>query len=89
LDKSGGKYGIYTGKVINQNSSPIGGPGTTDAAGQTLSWMDNNIGLNDEPFSFHGPGCNSVFVDGSVHFISDSIDPVTMRYLVTRAEGPP
>jgi len=79
--------GGYTGKVINQNASPIGGPGTPDAASQTLLWTNNNIGLNDEPFSFHGGGCNAVFVDGSVHFIADEISPVTLRYLVTRAEG--
>jgi prepilin-type N-terminal cleavage/methylation domain-containing protein/prepilin-type processing-associated H-X9-DG protein len=80
-------YGPYTGKVVNQNAYPIGGPGTRDAAGQLLVWISNNIGLNDEPFSFHGGGCNAVFVDGSVHFLSDTIDAVTLRYLVTRAEG--
>jgi len=77
----------YTGKVINQNNYPIGGPGGTDAAGNSLTWANNNIGLNDEPFSFHGGGCNSVFVDGSVHFLSETLDPVTLRYMVTRAEG--
>jgi prepilin-type N-terminal cleavage/methylation domain-containing protein/prepilin-type processing-associated H-X9-DG protein len=82
-------YGVYTGKVVNQNAYPIGGPGGKDAAGQILLWVGNNIGPNDEPFSFHSGGCNAVFVDGSVHFIADAIDPVTMRYLVTRAEGKP
>lgn len=72
----------YTGKVVNQNAYPVGGP-----VGHL--WSQNNQGLNDEPFSFHTGGCNSVFVDGSVHFISDSIDPVTMRYLLTRSEGKP
>jgi prepilin-type processing-associated H-X9-DG protein len=80
-------YGRYAGKVVNQNAYPIGGPGSTDAAGQVLLWTSSNIGLNDEPFSFHGGGCNAVFVDGSVHFLADSLDAVTMRYLVTRAEG--
>ena len=46
-----------------------------------------NCGANDEPFSFHGGGCNSVFVDGSVRFLSSALDPITMRRLVTRAEG--
>lgn len=81
----------YNGKVVNQNASPIGGNGQADGVsqnGKTIQlWTNNNVGCNDEPFSFHGGGCNSVFVDGSVHFISDSISPVTMRYLVTRAEG--
>jgi prepilin-type N-terminal cleavage/methylation domain-containing protein len=84
--KSDGVTPGYDGKMVNQNSYPVGGPGTTDSAGQVLLWTNNNIGLNDEPFSFHTAGCNAVFVDGSVHFISDTIDPVTLRYLVTRAE---
>jgi prepilin-type N-terminal cleavage/methylation domain-containing protein/prepilin-type processing-associated H-X9-DG protein len=77
----------YTGKFINQNAYPVGGPGTPDQAGQILSWTNNNIGLNDEPFSFHTGGCNAVFVDGSVHFLADTLDGVTLRRLVTRAEG--
>jgi len=86
---AGDVYPAYTGKVINQNAYPIGGPGTPDPyySSQILTWTSNNIGLNDEAFSFHGGGCNAVFVDGSVHFIADTIDAVTMRYLVTRAEG--
>jgi prepilin-type N-terminal cleavage/methylation domain-containing protein/prepilin-type processing-associated H-X9-DG protein len=84
-------WGAYTGKVVNQNAYPIGGPAaggdTSKPYGNLQSWNVNNIGLNDEPFSFHGGGCNAVFVDGSVHFISDSIDPVTLRHLVTRSEG--
>ena len=77
--------GNYVGKVINQNASPIGGPilPSTGAGG----WTYNNIGLNDEPFSFHPGGCCSVFVDGSVHFLSESLDPISLRYMVTRAEG--
>ncbi|MEN6407257.1 MAG: DUF1559 domain-containing protein [Thermoguttaceae bacterium] len=72
--------GNYIGKIINQNKTPIGGP--SDGL-----WSKNNKGLNDEPFSFHSGGCNAVFVDGSVHFLSEDLDPVTMRRLVTRAEG--
>jgi prepilin-type N-terminal cleavage/methylation domain-containing protein/prepilin-type processing-associated H-X9-DG protein len=50
-------------------------------------WTQQNCGANDEPFSFHNGGCNSVFVDGSVRFLSSSLDPTTCRRLVTRAEG--
>ena len=76
--------GNYIGKVINQNAYPIGGPVASTGKG---IWTYNNEGLNDEPFSFHPGGCNSVFVDGSVHFLADSLDAITLRYLVTRAEG--
>jgi len=93
----------YTGKVINQNSYPIGGytssgslsyaspsgSGVKGAAGTGCNWTQNNCGANDEAFSFHTAGCNTVMVDGSVRFLSDSLDPVTMRRLVTRSEGIP
>ncbi len=75
--------GNYIGKVINQNAAPIGG----GAAASWGNWSMNNQGLNDEPFSFHKGGCNCVMVDGSVHFLSDDMNPVTLRYLVSRAEG--
>jgi prepilin-type processing-associated H-X9-DG protein len=65
---------------INNNSSPTGGPPGAE-------WSNNNCGLNDEPFSFHPGGANSVFADGSVHFLSESIAPKIMRALVSRAEG--
>ena len=74
--------GVYIGKVINQHNYPIGGSGT----GNT-SWATNNVGPNDEPFGFHPGGCNCVMVDGSVHFLSDSLDSITLRYLVTRSES--
>jgi prepilin-type N-terminal cleavage/methylation domain-containing protein/prepilin-type processing-associated H-X9-DG protein len=69
-----------TKQVINNNATPVGGPAD-------CPWSTNNCGLNDEPFAFHSGGCNAVFGDGSVHFLSATIDAVAMRYLVTRAEG--
>ena len=74
----------YYGKVINQNNYPIGGRVQSDG---TLAWTHNNLGLNDEPFSFHPGGCNAVMVDGSVRFLSESIHPVVLRYLVTCSEA--
>jgi prepilin-type N-terminal cleavage/methylation domain-containing protein len=69
-------------KFINGNNYPVGGPAN-------CPWSGNNCGPNDEPFSFHPAGCNSVFADGSVHFLADTIDGRTLRYLVTRNEGIP
>jgi prepilin-type N-terminal cleavage/methylation domain-containing protein/prepilin-type processing-associated H-X9-DG protein len=85
---------VYSGQVINQNASPIGGKtavaGDLVKGGQgTGSWRQNNIGCNDEPFAFHSGGCNCVMVDGSVRILSIQLDPVTLRRLVTRAEGVP
>ena len=82
-----------TGKVINNNSNPIGGPpngGTCPgegSAGAGCPWTCNNCGLNDEPFSFHTGGCNALLCDGSVRFLAETLDPITLRRLVTRAEG--
>jgi prepilin-type N-terminal cleavage/methylation domain-containing protein/prepilin-type processing-associated H-X9-DG protein len=69
-------------KFINGNNTPKGGP-------STCPWNHNNCGPNDEPFSFHPGGCNAVFGDGSVHFLSDNMDGRTLRYMVTRSEGIP
>jgi prepilin-type N-terminal cleavage/methylation domain-containing protein/prepilin-type processing-associated H-X9-DG protein len=66
--------------VINNNSTPVNGPAD-------CPWSNNNCGPNDEIFSFHAGGANVVMVDGSAHFIADSITPQTMRFLVTRGEG--
>ncbi len=65
---------------INNYANPIGGP-------TECRWTVNNCGPNDEAFSFHSGGVNAVFGDGSVRFIRDSIDPLTLRYLVCATDG--
>jgi len=47
----------------------------------------NNAGHNDELSSFHPSGVNVLLGDGSVRFIKDSINVVTLRALVTCAGG--
>jgi prepilin-type N-terminal cleavage/methylation domain-containing protein/prepilin-type processing-associated H-X9-DG protein len=66
--------------VVNNNASPTGGP-------SDCPWTTNNCGPNDEIFSFHTGGANVVMCDGSVQFITEDINAVTMRFLVTRGEG--
>lgn len=78
----GAKYGDPGLKVINQNHQPYGGTAA-------LPWTLNNVGPNDEPFSFHGGGCNALFMDGHVTYLRDSINPVALRYLMTPNEGIP
>jgi prepilin-type N-terminal cleavage/methylation domain-containing protein/prepilin-type processing-associated H-X9-DG protein len=73
--------GCYKNKLINNSNSPFGGG--------ACSWVTNNNGPNDEPFSFHGQGCNSLFADGHVSFIRDDVDALTFRRLLTAAEGLP
>lgn len=65
---------------INQNKIPQGGPAD-------CLWSTNNCGPNDEPFAWHGAGVHACLADGSVQYMSSTIDGLTMRYLVTRSEG--
>jgi prepilin-type N-terminal cleavage/methylation domain-containing protein/prepilin-type processing-associated H-X9-DG protein len=78
----GAKYGDPGLRVINNTPQPFGGTAA-------LPWTLNNVGPNDEPFSFHGGGCNSLFMDGHVSFIRESISPWALRYLLTPNEGIP
>jgi prepilin-type N-terminal cleavage/methylation domain-containing protein/prepilin-type processing-associated H-X9-DG protein len=78
----GAKYGDPGLRVVNNNPLPFGGP-------PTCLWTVNNCGVNDEAFSFHGGGCNSLFMDGHVSFTRDSISPPALRYLCTPNEGIP
>jgi prepilin-type processing-associated H-X9-DG protein len=47
----------------------------------------NNAGANDELFSFHPGGVNVLFGDGSVRFLKDTVNVVTLRSLVTLKGG--
>jgi prepilin-type N-terminal cleavage/methylation domain-containing protein/prepilin-type processing-associated H-X9-DG protein len=78
----GAKYGDPGLRVINNTPQPFGG-----TAG--CPWTTNNCGVNDEPFSFHGGGCNTLFMDGHVSFLRETINPVALRFLCTPNEGIP
>jgi prepilin-type N-terminal cleavage/methylation domain-containing protein/prepilin-type processing-associated H-X9-DG protein len=60
---------------INNHSTPVGGP-------PECLWSLNNCGPNDEPFSFHPGGVNIVMGDGSVRFLTESVDGVAVKWLV-------
>jgi len=64
----------------NVHRNPWGGP-------PTCTWINMNCGPNDELFSFHTGGCHVLLCDGSVRFISDSLDFRVLRGLVTRDGG--
>ncbi len=65
---------------FNNNPNPIGGPAN-------CPWTVNNCGPNDEPFGFHGGGVNAVMGDGSVRFIRDGINYITLKYSVGATDG--
>lgn len=64
----------------NFHRNPWGGPAN-------CRWIEMNCGPNDELFSFHPGGANTVFCDGHVHFLTDHVDIKVLRALVTRSEG--
>jgi len=70
-------------RAINNNRTPFGGG--------TCSWTagygkNNNCGPNDEIFGFHPGVANAVFLDGHTTSLSQDIDPIVVRYLVSSAE---
>jgi len=65
---------------INNFPSPTGGP-------PECRWSQNNCGPNDEPFSFHSGGANCLFGDGSVRFLRDTIDALTLKWLAGSTDG--
>lgn len=61
-----------------------------DLAGEQIEKMpctNNALYMSAAPRSNHIGGVTSVFLDGSVHFLSDDIDEATMAYLVTTIDG--
>lgn len=63
-------------RLVNNNQVPFGGP-------PDCRWEVVNCGPNEETFSFHPTGANVVFCDGSVHFITESIDAATFAAMMS------
>jgi prepilin-type processing-associated H-X9-DG protein len=55
--------------------------------GGTFIAQGNNAGNNDEIASFHPSGANILMGDGSVRFLKDTVNVVTLRGLVTLSGG--
>lgn len=65
---------------FRNNVIPTGGPAE-------CRWSVNNCGPNDEPFSFHTGGVMAAMGDGSVKFISDSTDPIMLKWISGASDG--
>jgi prepilin-type N-terminal cleavage/methylation domain-containing protein len=66
--------------AINNYKTPIGGPAD-------CTWQTNNCGPNDEPFSFHIGGCHALMGDGSVRFVNENINGMTLKWLAASQDG--
>jgi prepilin-type processing-associated H-X9-DG protein len=60
------------------------------AWGDPTNWRDTSLGINRSPYGFGSVasgGANILFVDGSVHFLKNTIDPHVLKALSTPAGG--
>ncbi len=77
----GAKFGDNI-PIINNFPTPFGGP-------PGCPWIVHDCGVNGEPFSFHGPGCNVLFMDSHVGWLRNDIGPIALRRFLTAKEGFP
>jgi prepilin-type N-terminal cleavage/methylation domain-containing protein/prepilin-type processing-associated H-X9-DG protein len=94
---NGGVYysGFTTAMPPNQTVSTISRATGTADAGRNIpmdwDWVDENDGgptyMSLSASSYHAGGVNALFADGSVHFVKNSINPVTWYSLGTIAGG--
>jgi hypothetical protein len=69
-------------QLINNFKTPKGGP-------PECPWTTNNCGPNDEMFSSHTGGIQVLLGDGSVRFISETLDNTIVSRLAKRDDGLP
>ncbi|MCC9606195.1 DUF1559 domain-containing protein [Blastopirellula sp. JC732] len=58
-----------------------------DGTANAGSYVVNATNKNSQPYSFHPGGVNVLAVDGSVHFVAETIKSLTYLALVTPAQG--
>ncbi|MBN2292394.1 MAG: DUF1559 domain-containing protein [Pirellulales bacterium] len=81
-DYEGGKLVKTNGNKASKWADPAFGFGINDYCGRL--WNCNN---HEEIYSFHPGGCNFLFADGSVQFLTDEMDVATFCMYYTKAGG--
>jgi prepilin-type N-terminal cleavage/methylation domain-containing protein/prepilin-type processing-associated H-X9-DG protein len=64
-------------------------PGLHDKVNLADDTCSMNCNNTNEPYSFHGSGCNFAFADGSVHFFSTSTPVWVLGQMATKAGAEP
>jgi prepilin-type N-terminal cleavage/methylation domain-containing protein len=86
MDARGQTYTTIRYGINKKTGWPCGGPNGTGVCGGGSGYW-NSEGANVPLVSNHTGGVNALFGDGSVHFLRDSTDLVTLARLATRDDG--
>ncbi len=81
-------------KIKGSNANTIGAlvtnpPGLHDKKNLAMDTCSMNCNNVNEPYSFHGSGCNFAFADGSVHFLANGTPVWLLGQLATKAGSEP
>jgi prepilin-type processing-associated H-X9-DG protein len=79
--------GLGVSGVINNKWRPDHAVGQYPQPGDPAFGTTNQAGNNQEPFSFHPGGVNTLFGDGSVKFLKESLNLIVLRNVISCAGG--
>ncbi|HEY2785360.1 MAG TPA: DUF1559 domain-containing protein [Fimbriiglobus sp.] len=86
MDARGQTYTTIRYRINQKNGWTCGGANGIGVCGGGAGYW-NSEGANVPLVSSHSGGVNALFADGSVHFLSDSTNLVTLARLATRDDG--
>jgi prepilin-type N-terminal cleavage/methylation domain-containing protein/prepilin-type processing-associated H-X9-DG protein len=87
LNPGEARWADPNGEMKIKGSNPL--TGLYDNVNLGANTCSMNCGNANEPYSFHGSGCNFAFADGSVHFLSNSTPVWLLGQLATKAGAEP
>lgn len=88
-DIGNGRFPLWAGGNNNANCSGLNDMGSHLRIGDPNHWINRKTGdeSNTSFGSFHPGGAQFVFVDGSIHFLPETIDTTIYTYLCNRRDG--
>jgi prepilin-type processing-associated H-X9-DG protein len=72
---------------VNNNYNHVGTPNSRQCQNNPIDAWGMDVYGTASPNSFHPGGVNVSFADGSVHFVKDTVSPLSWWALGTRASG--